>query len=394
MIPRLRTEFNKQFTEEKYRRFLKRLDAICGCPIEFRVAETPVFVPPSLMRTMEQAGREIIMQLVSNVEYQQRAAKTIPPEFNTPNEPPHPLFAAVDFGLTKNASGEVEPRVIEMQGFPSLFGFEPVQCQLFKEVFGLPNELTYLLGGLDLDGYHALLRKAILGDHDPENVVLTELDPDKQKTRSDFILTERLCGIRTVNIRDVVKEGKRLFYIHHGRKILIARIYNRAIADEIIRSRAVLPFSFRDELDVEWAGHPNWFFRMSKFTLPFLAHPAVPKTTFLHELGSFPNDLENHVLKPLYSFAGSGVIVGPTRAELDSVPESDRHNYVLQKKVEYAPLVSAPPGPTKAEVRIMFIWLEELQPVMNLIRLGRGKMMGVDYNKNLTWVGSSAGLWM
>jgi hypothetical protein len=197
-----------------------------------------------------------------------------------------------------------------------------------------------------------------------------------------------------VNIRVVVKEGKRLFYIHHGRKILIARIYNRAIADEIIRSRAVLPFSFRDELDVEWAGHPNWFFRMSKFTLPFLAHPAVPKTTFLHELGSFPNDLENHVLKPLYSFAGSGVIVGPTRAELDSVPESDRHNYVLQKKVEYAPLVSAPPGPTKAEVRIMFIWLEELQPVMNLIRLGRGRMMGVDYNKNLTWVGSSAGLWM
>lgn len=393
MIPHLRSEFNKQFTETKYQLFLKRLDAICGCHVEFRVAETPVFVPASLMEMMEEAGKEIITQLVSGADYQSVAAKAIPSEFNVPNETAHPLFAAVDFGLAKDENGEVVPKLIEMQGFPSLFGFEPVQSQLFKEVFGLPHELKYLLGGRDLDGYYALLRKAILGEHVPENVVLLELDPERQKTRPDFILTERICGIETVNIRHVIKEGRRLFHVNDGRKTEILRIYNRAIADELMKSGAALPFSFRDELDIEWAGHPNWFFRMSKFTLPFLNHPTVPKTVFLNKIQSMPNDPHNYVLKPLYSFAGSGVIVSPTAADIDAIPESKRSNYILQEKVEYASVVDALPGPTKAEVRIMFIWLDELRPVINLVRMGRGKMMGVDYNKNLTWVGSSAGLY-
>jgi len=238
------------------------------------------------------------------------------------------------------------------------------------------------------------LRKAILGTHDPEDVVLVELDPDRQKTLADFILTERICGILTVNIRHVIKEGKRLFYLKNGKKTHIARICNRAIVDELVKSGATLPFSFRDDLEVEWAGHPNWFFRMSKFTLPYLKHPTVPKTTFLHQFKNVPDNLYDYVLKPLYSFAGSGVIVGPTRADVDAVPESRRHEYILQEKVEYAPVVDAIPGSTKAEVRIMFIWLDELHPVANLVRMGRGKMMGVDYNKNLTWVGSSAGLYM
>ncbi|MEK9139386.1 MAG: hypothetical protein AAB393_19890, partial [Bacteroidota bacterium] len=366
---------------------------VCGCHVEFRLSETPVFVPALLMTTMAQVGKEIILQLVSNTGYQKAATTTIPPEFNVPNEAPHPLFAAVDFGLTKNLTGEVLPKVIEMQGFPSLFCFEPVQCQLFKEVFELPMELKYLLSGLDLDSYYALLRKAILGTHEPENVVLLELDPEKQKTRPDFILTERLCGIQTVNIRHVLKEGRRLFYMKEGKKMQIARVYNRAIADELIRSGARFPFSFRDDLDIEWAGHPNWFFRMSKFTLPFLTHPAVPKTTFFSRLDGIPDDLHNYVLKPLYSFAGSGVNIGPTRADIDAIPVSKRSEYVLQEKVEYAPIVECIPGDTKAEVRIMFIWLDELRPVITLVRMGRGKMMGVDYNKNLTWVGSSSGLY-
>lgn len=394
MIPHLRSEFNKKFTDAKYQLFLRRLDAMCGCQIEFRVSETPVFISAALMKTMERAGHEIITQLVSRTDYRSVAVKAIPVEFNTPNGAPHPLFAAVDFGLTKDHRGEIVPKVIEMQGFPSLFGFEPLQCQLFKEVFDLPHELKYLLGGLDLDGYYALLRKAILGDHVPENVVLLELDPEKQKTRPDFILTERLCGIETVNIRHIIKEGRRLFYLHQGRKTQILRVYNRAIADELMKSGADLPFSFRDELDIEWAGHPNWFFLMSKFSLPFLDHPSIPETTFLHNLDTLPDNLQNYVLKPLYSFAGSGVIVGPARADIDVIPEEKRHDYILQEKIEYAPLVDTLPGPTKAEVRIMYIWLDQLRPVMNLVRMGRGKMMGVDYNKNLTWVGSSAGLYL
>jgi len=394
MIPHLRSEFNKNFKEEKYHLFLKRLDAVSGCHVEFRVAETPLFIPPALMKTMERAGTDIMLQLVANAEYQKLAAKTIPDEFNVPNEASHPLFAAVDFGLVREMNGEVVPKLIELQGFPSLFGFQPVQSQLYREVYGLSGALNYFLGGVDLYQYEELLRRAILGGHEPENVVLLELDPEKQKTRPDFILTERLCGIQTVNIRHVIKEGRLLFYSKDGKKKLIARVYNRAIADELVKVGATLPFSFRDELEIEWAGHPNWFFRMSKFTLPFLKHPTVPRTSFLHELKSVPDDLENYVLKPLYSFAGSGVIVGPTRAEVDAIPESKRSEYVLQERVEYAPVVDAIPGPTKAEVRIMFIWLDELRPVVNLVRMGRGKMMGVDYNKNLTWVGSSAGFYV
>ena len=392
MIPRLRAEFNKHFTDEKYRLFLRRLDALCGCHVEFRVSETPLFIPSALMQAMEQAGKEIIVQLVENEEYQRLATAMIPREFNVPCESPRPLFAAVDFGLVDDGGGNIVPKLIEMQGFPSLFGFEPVQSQLYKEVYDLPPELRYLLGGLDLEGYDALLKKAILGNHLPENVILMELDPGRQKTRPDFILTERLCGIETVNIRDIIKEGRRLFYMKDGKKTLVARVYNRAIVDEVVKSAPALRFSFRDELDIEWAGHPNWFFRMSKFTLPYLKHSTVPRTMFLDEMVHLPDDLHNYVLKPLYSFAGSGVIVGPTRAEVDAVPGFRRHEYILQEKVEYAPVIDAPPGATRAEVRIMFIWLDQLRPVMNLVRMGRGKMMGVDYNKNLTCVGSSSGL--
>ena len=45
----------------------------------------------------------------------------------------------------------------------------------------------------------------------------------------------------------------------------IRRIYRRAITDELDRSSVELQFDLRDDLDVEWAGHPNWFFRLSDF---------------------------------------------------------------------------------------------------------------------------------
>ncbi len=394
MVPHLRAYYNKNFSEQKYRLFLKRLDAICGMHIEFRVSETPVFIPSTLMQAMVEAGRDIILQLVNNPDYHVKAARAIPAEFNVPNETPHPLFVAVDFGIVQLPEGGFAPRLIELQGFPTLFAFQPVQSMLFKEVFGLPGECRFLLGGLDFEQYLLLFRAAVLGEHEPEHVVLMELDPDKQKTRPDFLLTERFCGIRTVNIREVVKQGNALFYHRNGKLTPIRRIYNRAIADEVVRSGAELPFSFRDELAVEWAGHPNWFFRISKFSLPFIRHATVPRTFFLHEMSTPPDDLENWVLKPLFSFAGSGVIIGPTRAQLDALPAEQRQHYVLQEKVEYGSFVETPYGGTKAEVRIMFIWNDELTPVANLVRMGRGKMMGVDHNKNMAWVGSSAGFYV
>ena len=394
MVPHLREYYNKNFTEEKYQLFLKRLDAACSTHIEFRVSETPFFIPTPLMNSMVKAGEEIVMQLVGNAAYHKAADRAVPHDFNVPNETAHPVFVAVDFGVVQLPNGEYVPRLIELQGFPTLYCFQPLQSMLFKEVFGIPHEATYLLGGLDLESYYAMFRKAILGDHNPENVVLMEIDPMRQKTLCDFILTDRICGTQTVNIRDVVKQGKKLFYRKDRNLLPIHRIYNRAIADELIKIGAQLPFSFRDELDVEWAGHPNWFFRISKFSLPYLNHPTVPKTTFLDRLTTIPDDLQNWVLKPLFSFAGSGVIIGPTRAELEAVPENHRHDYVLQEKVEYGSFIQTPHGGTKAEVRIMFIWNDKLTPVANLVRMGRGKMMGVDHNKNMAWVGSSAGLYI
>lgn len=394
MIPSLRDIFNRAYTDEKHQLLLKRLDALCGTPVDFRVSETPCFIPRYLMEAMQKAGAEIIQQIVSNKEYLKKSAAVIPPEYNVPNGSSHPLFVSVDFGLVQDGNGRIVPRLIELQGFPTLYGYQVILCQLYKEIYDLPRELTSFLNGYELESYLDLLRRAVLGTHAPENVVLLELDPLQQKTLPDFMVMERLCGVPMLNIRDVVKQGRKLFYKKKGNLVPVHRVYNRVIVDELTRSGAALPFSFRDQLDVEWAGHPNWFFHISKFSIPFLSHPSVPKTVFLSDLSSLPENLDAWVLKPLFSFAGAGVKVGPTRAEIEAIAPGNRHEFVLQEKVEYGAVVDTPFGGTKAEVRIMYIWLDNLMAVNNLVRMGRGKMMGVDHNKNMTWVGGSAGLYL
>jgi hypothetical protein len=305
------------------------------------------------------------------------------------------LFAAVDFGITFDEQGTPVPRLIELQGFPTMFVYQTLLCQQYREVFDLPRDLTSHMNGLSTEGYLEVLRSLILGSHDPENVVLLEIDPDQQKTRVDFILTERMCGIRTVNKRDLVREGRQLFYRENGRLIRIMRIYNRAIVDEVIRSGGELPFNFSDDVEVEWAGHPNWYFLMSKFSIPFLNHPSVPRTYFLSDLTEFPDDPDRWVLKPLFSFAGTGVILGPRKEDIEKIPEGERRSYILQERVDFGGVVETPHGGTKAEVRLMYFWPgDEPVAVNNLVRMGRGKMMGVDYNKGLLWVGSSAGLYL
>jgi len=262
--------------------------------------------------------------------------------------------------------------------------------QTYQEVFGLDANLQYLLGGLDWESYRKLLRRAIVGDHDPQDVILMEIDPLHQKTLPDFLVTEKLLGVPTVSITDIQKRGRELFYEKSGQKRQIKRIYNRAIVDELIRKKIKLNFVFTDDLDVDWAGHPNWYFRISKFSLPLLNHISVPKTWFLDRLERSPDDLENYVLKPLFSFAGLGVIINPSKQDMAAIPADRRSQYILQQKMNFEPLIETPHGLTKAELRIMYIWLEELQPVMVIVRMGRGLMMGVDHNKNMEWVGSSA----
>jgi len=396
MVPALREEFNRNFTVGKYRQFLQRLDAAAGRHIDFRVSETPCFVPPSLLDRMAEDGRQLVAQLVNNPEYRRASDVTIPPEYNVPNESPLPMFVQVDFGLVRNVNGALEPKLVELQAFPSLYGYQAAAARQYVESYGLLPELGIYLSGHDEDSYWRLMRQLIVGDHDPENVILMEIDPDHQKTLPDFLITQRKLGIAIVDILSLVKRGRRLYYREKedGREIEVRRIYNRCIVDELERKGITLPFDLCEEIDVEWAGHPNWYFRISKFSIPYLKHPSVPKTWFLDQLRELPPDNQNYLLKPLYSFAGVGIKFAPTQSDIDAIPPDQRHNYILQERVHFEPVIQTPHGATQMEIRMMFVWPEggELTPVLPLVRMGRGIMMGVDHNKNLEWVGGSAAL--
>jgi hypothetical protein len=392
MIPPYRRAFNAGFTPEKYQRFRRELAARCGMEVPFRISETPCFFPAALVERIAENGKELIRQLVENPEFHRRSEASIPAQFRVPNEAAHPMFVQVDFGLVRDAAGELQPKLVELQAFPSLYAYQPVLSQTYVDVFGLDGNLHYYLSGLDAASYTRLLREAIMAGHDPANVVLMEVHPEEQKTRPDFLLTEKLLGIRTVCITNIRKDGRRLSYEADGKLVPIHRIYNRAIVDELQRKGVELPFDFRDDLDVEWAGHPNWYFRISKYAIPYLKHASVPRTWFLDQLPSLPDDLENFVLKPLYSFAGLGVLIAPSRKDIVAIPAERHGQYILQERLDFTPVIETPHGMTKAELRIMYIWLRELVPVLIIVRMGRGLMMGVDHNKNMAWVGSSAGL--
>jgi len=376
LIPSLRRKFNEEFTEARHAQFRALLEQRTGGPPQFQHNQTPCFFDPALIEKMERYGKEMVETLLGDPQYSKASDTAIPPEYNVPREDAVPLFIQVDFGLDQNR----EPKLVEIQGFPSLYAYQPVLAECYRDAYGI--DLPYLPGGLTLGEYHGLLRQAIVGDHDPENVVLMEIDPRHQKTLADFRLTEQICGIKTADITHITKQGRRLF--HDG--VPIHRIYNRAIVDELQRRQIALRFDFRDDLDVEWAGHPNWFFRLSKFSLPYMRHPAVPQTRFLDELDRVDNP-ENVVLKPLFSFAGLGVVVGPSPQQIEAARGRD---YIVQDRVNFTPVIETPHGPAKVEVRIMYLWLDTLRAVNTVVRTGRGSQMGVDHNRNMSWVGASA----
>ena len=391
MIALAREHFNKQFSEEKYQQFLQSLNAEYNYTIPFRVAETPVFVGAEFRDKLFKASDEIINVLV-RPDYRKLMEKALPAHLSVPRETNHTLFLALDFAVCSEVNHELVPRLIELQGFPSLFGYQDFLGNKFRAHYNIDSSYNFHFGR-DSQSYWQLLKKVIVGNHLPENVVLLEIDPLKQNTTIDFLITKKHLGIHLLHIGDVIIRGKRLFYKKDSKEIPIHRIYNRVIFDELVQRKDLqTQFHLTEDVDVEWAGHPNWFFKISKYTMPFLKSEAVPASTFLNEFTSYPTDLENYVLKPLFSFSGSGVVFNVTQKDVDAVPEHERSNFMLQRKVHYEPIVQATDGLVKAEIRLLYIW-EEDKPrpelVTNLARLSRGEMIGVKYNKNKTWVGGT-----
>jgi hypothetical protein len=394
MIPELRRAYNAAFTDARYREYARRLGERGGMEIPFRLAETPVFVPPELRDEMVEASFEIFRQL-STPEALYRSLAAVPPEFDVPGCDELPVFAVTDFAVTRDSSGRLAPKLIELQAFPTLYAFQVAQSEELARLCPGGERLGWYLSGLDTAGYKRIVGEAILSGLPPEEVVLLDLDPPHQKTAIDFAFTEQFWGVRALDPSQIEKRGRELWYRREGRPVRIRRIYNRLIFDELAATGAKLPFDLTSRLEVSWAGHPNWYFRWSKHCLPELHHPAVPESFFLSDLAEVPKDLENWVLKPLFSFAGSGVKVEVTLEDIAAVPEVQRAHTLLMKKIEYAPVIETTDGHfSKVEIRVMFVWKDGAPfPVTTLARLSQGKMMGVNYNKDRTWVGSSGNLW-
>ena len=388
----LRSAFNADFTAKKYADLVQCVNQSEKWPADFRLSETPIFLTRGFTEELVRAANEIVAQ-IRTAEFARHAENAIPKGLEVPNESSHPNFLVIDFGICSEG-GKLTPRLIELQAFPSLYAFQLLLLGCLRKSYPvIPRDWTSSFGGLDDDAYIRMLREAIVADSRPENVILLEIEPEKQKTRIDFACTESLLGVRSVNLTDITKRGRELFYARDGREVRVERIYNRVIFDELLRRPdLVLPFRFQDNLHVVWVGHPNWYFRVSKHSLPFLNTAHTSQTFFANELPS-GESLDAYVLKPLYSFAGLGVDMEPTSEKIARLQRPQ--DWILQKKVEYAAFVPTPEGSkSKAEIRMMFLWPEGGEPTLvnNLVRMSQGKMMGVDFNKEKTWVGSSIAL--
>jgi hypothetical protein len=392
MVPEIRKHFNENFSQEKYQAFLTDLDSKHPGAIEFRVAETPVFVDKAFKDKIL-AACESIVDLITQFNFNTLSSHAIPEEVRVPAENAHTHFIAFDFGICQNEKGELEPQLIEMQGFPTLFAYQIWHDEVMRRHFDIPAGYSAYLNGYTPDTYQQLLKEVILGGHKEENVILLEILPHKQKTKIDFYCTTDYTGIPVVCLTELLQEGRKLFYEKDGKKIEVKRIYNRIIFDDLQQQSPEIQEKGKillADLDVEWVPHPNWFYRISKYTLPFIDHPYVPNTRFLNEIEELPADLENYVLKPLFSFAGQGVVIDVTQADISKV--QDPQNWILQRKVKYADVIQTPDIAAKAEIRIFYFWKEgEARPVAtnNLARLSKGKMIGVRYNQDKEWVGGS-----
>lgn len=394
MIKHIRQRYNEQFDAQKYEAFLNYIADAYGYRPTFRIAETPVFIPNQLRDRLMEACEEI-NKTICKPNFKEVTKDAIKhPMLQVPGEDYHTRFLQMDFGICKDENGDPIPQLIEVQGFPSLYFFQDLLSEAYKKHFDIPENLTVHANGIHREEYIEMLRSIIIGDSHPENVILLEIEPEKQNTYIDFLAANKYIGIKILCISKLKKRGRSLFYQNEdGVEIPVHKIYNRVIFDELDQRPDIKSeFNFQDDVDVEWVGHPNWFFRISKYTMPLLKSKYVPECFYLDQLEQYPTDLENYVLKPLYSFAGAGVKLHVTAEELDSIEHKE--NYILQKKVNYVPIVESPNEPVKCEIRMLMLWNRgetKATIVNNLVRLSKGEMIGVKYNKDKDWVGASVG---
>ena len=385
----LRAKFNAAFTEKAYETYLKEIDALAPETLGFRVAETPIFVPKDFTQKMLDAG-EAIIDVITAPNFKALTERSIPINFNVPGEDDHTQFLVLDFGICRNTDGQLEPQLIEMQGFPTLFAFQAAHTAITATYAQVPANFNAYLNGYNETSYNDALKDIIVGDLDAAEVILLEIYPDEQKTKIDFCCTSSLLGIQTVCLTKLRADGSQLYYEKNGAKQIVKRIYNRLIFDDLdSQTDVVHHLDFSKNYDVQWVPHPNWFYRISKYTLPFIQHPYVPETFFLNEVVA-PLQLQNYVLKPLFSFAGMGVVIDVTQEDIDKI--KDPENWILQKKVMYDPIIATLDEPAKAEIRLFYFWKDEWErpvAVHNLARLSKGKMIGTRYNKDKTWVGGT-----
>lgn len=382
-------------TDATHQRLRTQLEEVLGTTIDFRVCEMPIFVSHTMRRQLEDAAIALTVQCAHST-VTDHTSPSIPQEARVPRAAARPLFSVVDFAIARDTDGQLVPKLIELQGFPSLYGYQLMYTSQMQNVYELAGT-TPFCSELTIDDYISILRECVYGDCDPSTVALVELDPLVQKTRPDFVAYEQLIGLSTVNIRDVKRRNRSLVVAEpHGRERVLQRVFNRAIVDELNDMCVPLQFAWTDDLDVQWAGHPNWYYLMSKAALPYLDHPSVPTTQLVHKLADLPTNLDRYVLKPLYAFAGKGVVVSPAEADLQAIPEHERSQWILQERIEYARCVPTPYGNNAVEIRIMCVWPDRMAkplPIMSLARTGRGLYMGARYNTE-PWTGSSGCLFV
>lgn len=392
MLQHIHEYFNAHtFTAKAYSTLLSELkQSLGGHDIAFRVMEAPLFCSAELRNELATCAIELLQECVTP-EYIAMSNAALSPEYTVPNQAEKPLFSVIDFAITLNSDSKFIPKLVEFQGFPSLFGYQQILADTMRSVYSIGNAYTEYFSDIYRDQYVELLRTALVGTHHPDEVCLLEYKPEEQKTRPDFIATKQLWNVDATDICSLQNVGGTLFHQRGNAWVPIKRVYNRAIIDELHSEGVEIPFAWNENVNVEWAGHPNWYFRMSKYALPFLKHRSVPKTHFVSKLDSIPTNLDEYVLKPLYAFAGKGVNINPTAQDIEAIPEQERSNWVLMEKIHYAECVPTPLGNNKVEIRVMCVWLPDSPqpiPTISLVRSGRGAMMGARFN-SIDWTGAT-----